>query len=1072
MTTIRSDSAVSDGAGKHADHAFSYASYDRIVEAFERLRSLNARHGFYERAGDRETYNLGLNQARLSPARMAGDAPPGLAFPFTIATTDKPHPAPARTKRKTLRPRVRVLDENGNELEPGRPSYVRTTNGAHATLNALADALAEGRLDAEGNPVPHLSEGFLPEAFLQDWVVHEPAEGEEAERGQGAALALQRFNLGAQVNPLKLIRGDVVQLGWSKAEPALGQPAFAYGVRRVRDGEVRFVYLSSQPETYGVGVPLNELALKGLAARELGLVFRASLADEDGEPLTDHKYEVEVAGEVFEGRSDAKGKLQINLPTNAAEGTLKFWLDEGTEDEELIEWPLRFKKSQPKEEGADHDGDPEGDPLADDEDDDSSFDGSYDPTAKQASKKEQEKDAQPASEGEVRKEYVVSRSSPPVERYVYHPYEVESPRFVTHALRYGQWQVVQKGEQDHYELFHPWNGSAFTARLNHEFPRYPVALGGTTDLQYTTTTGDPEDGWSSVTLEDTLRRYYRNTERLDGGYFPFGRSRVWHDGIHLEPEEDLRVVAPCDGRIVAARICDYESLLEGEEPRYPYGSPNFVLLKHALEVGGTAYEFFTLLMHLGSVPLGLLGEERILTPQAAQVPWLREIALAPDDEQDQEKYKDLDWKKLYLEVTQVPQGFKLGADEEGQGGTELAVGDFLEVAGPEVDELQWQLYNGRKGGEVKLVRDGTTAELHPEDFLALGGGLMPVDAHPLRYVELKKKLSEGEVVDLWEEKLLVRAGETIGLAGTWHSSARVQVEVFSKDFIPLKLAGAPDATTGEPTMTAKDKVDVDTATDAKVFSDRYAFQEAFFDAVEQRGNEQDGLDGEDLGLRVRQRMLRDVISVDDEPVLLEGEVQAFFNDPDNSLLPLFRNLVVRHLSEWGSKVQWDKLKDAKEQLGDPLEDRLEAIGTLGARYAWWDQGFGEDAGLPADQVAHFYHPITFLRWLEYERQQELAKGQADALHKSVFDLNHDIFGDTEAQAKDLGTQTLRLSLVDEDGDALEGCRYELRVLGELFEGTAGEGGKIQHEVPAEAVEGELTFWLDEDESYTWPLKIR
>ena len=42
MTTIRSDSAVSDGAGKHADHAFSYASYDRIVEAFERLRSLNA----------------------------------------------------------------------------------------------------------------------------------------------------------------------------------------------------------------------------------------------------------------------------------------------------------------------------------------------------------------------------------------------------------------------------------------------------------------------------------------------------------------------------------------------------------------------------------------------------------------------------------------------------------------------------------------------------------------------------------------------------------------------------------------------------------------------------------------------------------------------------------------------------------------------------------------------------------------------------------------------------------------------------------------------------------------------
>ncbi|MGE0711086.1 MAG: hypothetical protein AB7N76_06955 [Planctomycetota bacterium] len=1065
MTTIRSDAKVSDGAGNHGQHSYSYVSFERVLDAFEVLRRLNAAYGYYQRGADgRETFNLGADRGGLSPARQAEEAPSGLALPYTLGLGDQPKASPPRTERKTLRPRVRVLDAHGNPLpRDGAGELLRSTNGGESTLNALARALAEGRTDAEGFDAPQLTDGWLPEAFANYWTVQGAPQGQEAEWGQGAARALQAFNLGAQVDPLKLLRGDALQLGASKSEPLLGQPAFAYGVRRVRAGEVRFVYVSSQPDTFGVGVPLNDLARRGLLPPELGLVFRASLRDEEGTALADHRYEVEVSGQTFEGRSDKDGRLEIALPTQATTGTLRFWLDEGSEDEEEIEWPLRFKKKAPQA-SEEHDGDPE---QAHGEGEDQSFDGRHDPTQQDPSRKRE--DEVPA--GVTRKEFVVSRSGPPAEVYVYHPDPFDSPRFVTHALRYGKWQVMTKGD-DGYELFHPWHGVAYASRPNAEFPRYPLPLGGTCDLEYSTksTTGE---GWVTVPLAQTLSRYYRNTEELKGGYFPLGRSRTWHGGVHLAPEEDFTVCAPFDGRVVAARLCAYEELREGQDPRYPFGSPNFILLKHGVEVGGKEHEFFTLLMHLDPVPMLLMGEEQVLTPEAARLPWLREIALAPDRPEEEARLQPLDWHKLYLEVTGLPEGgFKLGAKEDGTGGSALQLGDFLEVAGPEVSELQWQLYNGNKHGEVKLVRDGTTGDLDPEDFLRLGGALMPVDAFPVRYVELKKKLLAGEVVDLWEEKLVVRAGEPLGQVGQWHTARRLHVEVFSKDLIPVKVAGKKGAD-GQPEMSEKKAVDLDTAADPSGLHKRISFLEKFFEEVEKKGNEADGLDGKDLGLRVRERMLRDVISEDDGKVLLESEVQAFFNDPDNSLLPLFRNLVVRHVSEWGTKAVWDqKLGDAATELGDPLKAKLDAVGKLGARYAWWTDGFAKDSGLPQDQVAHYYHPITFLRWLEHERLGELAKGGASKLHQSVFDLNHDIFEEGGGPGPDAGTQHLKLSLADEDGEALEGCRYELKVCGQVFTGTSGAKGKIEHDVPAEAIEGELTFWVDDEESYTWPLRIR
>lgn len=72
------------------------------------------------------------------------------------------------------------------------------------------------------------------------------------------------------------------------------------------------------------------------------------------------------------------------------------------------------------------------------------------------------------------------------------------------------------------------------------------------------------------------------------------------------------------------------------------------------------------------------------------------------------------------------------------------------------------------------------------------------------------------------------------------------------------------------------------------------------------------------------------------------------------------------------------------------------------------------------------------------------------------------------------TQTIRFKLEDQDGSPIAGAPFSLKVGDETFDGVTGDDGYVVADVPADAREGELTFWLDEDksgESYTWPLKI-
>lgn len=102
-----------------------------------------------------------------------------------------------------------------------------------------------------------------------------------------------------------------------------------------------------------------------------------------------------------------------------------------------------------------------------------------------------------------------------------------------------------------------------------------------------------------------------NEEDSMGGYFPvgpFGKSRLWHGGIHLALPEGTPVFTPFPGRIVAMR--------QGDD--VPTGSANFVLMRHAFRLGGIETIFFILYYHLDKED-----------PKEKRLPWFAEADQKP-----------------------------------------------------------------------------------------------------------------------------------------------------------------------------------------------------------------------------------------------------------------------------------------------------------------------------------------------------------------------------------------------------------------------------------------------------------
>ena len=96
-----------------------------------------------------------------------------------------------------------------------------------------------------------------------------------------------------------------------------------------------------------------------------------------------------------------------------------------------------------------------------------------------------------------------------------------------------------------------------------------------------------------------------------GGYYPvgpFGRTRLWHGGIHLSLPEGTSVFTPFPGRIVAMR--------QGDDA--PIGSTNFVLMRHYFRLAGIETIFYILYYHLDRED-----------PKGPRTPWYQEADKKP-----------------------------------------------------------------------------------------------------------------------------------------------------------------------------------------------------------------------------------------------------------------------------------------------------------------------------------------------------------------------------------------------------------------------------------------------------------
>ena len=110
--------------------------------------------------------------------------------------------------------------------------------------------------------------------------------------------------------------------------------------------------------------------------------------------------------------------------------------------------------------------------------------------------------------------------------------------------------------------------------------------------------------------------FFSNTETGKGGWFPLGRSRLWHGGVHIYEAAGTKVHAIADGEIVACRVGE-------QEDKFKQGSRNFVLMKHTLKAEGDwkDKEFFSLYLHLDA------GK-----PAAdSEFPWRRQLFLMTKD---------------------------------------------------------------------------------------------------------------------------------------------------------------------------------------------------------------------------------------------------------------------------------------------------------------------------------------------------------------------------------------------------------------------------------------------------------
>jgi len=433
---------------------------------------------------------------------------------------------------------------------------------------------------------------------------------------------------------------------------------------------------------------------------------------------------------------------------------------------------------------------------------------------------------------------------------------------------------------------------------------------------------------------EEAERLYKDTERNDIlNYYPITAYGWWHNGVHLSRRENDEIEAIANGEIIYARL----SMDEGN-----YGSPNFILIRHELEIDDKKIVFYSLYMHLKKV---LIKKE--LTENDQMPDWIKHNFYAK-----REKVRQGDQGKITAVYRDGSVTLYEEATQESDRLEELHVGDAFSVSEPSL--------SGSKRMKVKAK--------NKEGWINYQGKIRLYDNYELKSWASDSSLFFNDPV--YKDPVRVSAGEVIGYMG----NGIELLEVKESSAITEKKASLLHfeifSRTGD--NGGKNIYEYLNAKPAKYFFlediDDYIITEPL---KEKKGNL--------INLYNQDKDFADYLEKEfpeafqikgynyifwDEIVLKNGEVKKFVNNYKEK----FRDTVSKHISMW-------------QAIGDKININSDKIKGLDSFYL-----FNNNKILNKNEKLYFYNPIRFIEILYHKLSlpSEKEVGQFLAAEKKLL----------------------------------------------------------------------------------------
>ncbi len=416
--------------------------------------------------------------------------------------------------------------------------------------------------------------------------------------------------------------------------------------------------------------------------------------------------------------------------------------------------------------------------------------------------------------------------------------------------------------------------------------------------------------------KEEAKRLYKDSENDTLNYYPITAYGWWHNGVHLSENENDDIRAITDGEIIYTRL----SRNEGN-----YGSPNFILIKHELEIDDKKVVFYSLYMHLKKVVI-----KKELTKNDEIPDWIKRKFYVKRDKGKITAVYDDGSVTLYKKATSRSDRL-----------AELVVGDtflVLEPAGSSSIRMKVKAKN-KEGwihhrGKVKLF-----------DTYELKNWVFDKDTKKIR-----KELFSDDLA--YKGPVRVSAGEVIGYMG----NGIEHLEVKEHSTTTTKKATLLHFEIFSRTKNNAGK-DVYEYIDGK--PENYFFLKDSDDDViaeplkEKKGNLINLYKGKDKDFaNYLEKEFPEAFRTKesnymfwDEIVLKDDEVKKFMNKYKEK----FRDAVTKHISIWqaiGNKITY---------VNSDEDDKIEGLNTFHL--------FKNEKVLNKNEKLYFYNPIRFIEIL-------------------------------------------------------------------------------------------------------------